>query len=160
MGARADQLASKLDQSCREINAAVERLSDAEWKTVASAEQWSVGVVAHRVAESHAEEGGFVQMIAKGQPVPPLTMEMIDEGNARHARVHTDVTQAATLALLQANGAQAVAMVRGLSDAELDRSGTLLVGTPPVTAAQAIQELLIDHVYEHLSSLMATTKAT
>lgn len=159
MGARAEQLASKLDQSCREINAAVERLSDAEWKTVASAEQWSVGVVAHHIAESHAEEAGFVQMIANGQPVPPLTMEMIDLGNARHAREYANVTKAATVALLQANGAQAVAMVRGLSDAEIDRSGTLLVGTPPVTAAQAIQEILIDHVYEHLASIKATTKA-
>jgi len=60
MGARAEQLASKLDQSCREINAAVGRLSDAEWKTVASAEQWSVGVVAHHVAREVATTRGFI----------------------------------------------------------------------------------------------------
>ena len=70
------------------------------------------------------------------------------------------MTKAATLSLLQVNGAQAVAMVRGLSDAELDRSGTVLVGMPPMTAAEAIEEILINHVYEHLGSIKVTTGAT
>jgi hypothetical protein len=68
-------------------------------------------------------------------------------------------TKAETLALLHTNGAKAAGIVRGLSDAELDRSGTVLVGVPPMTAAQAIEGILINHVNEHLGSIRATVGA-
>ena len=51
MGARAEQLAKKFDESCAEFNKVVEGLSDADWKKVTSAEKWPVGVVAHHLAE-------------------------------------------------------------------------------------------------------------
>ena len=159
MGARAEQLASKFDQTCREINTAVERLNDAEWKKVTSAEKWTVGVVAHHVAQGHAGIGGIVEMVAKGQTVPPLTMDMIHEGNAKHAVEFASTTKAETLALLHTNGAKAAGIVRGLSDAELDRNGTVLVGVPPMTAAQAIEGILINHINEHLGSIRATVGA-
>jgi hypothetical protein len=156
MGARTEQLASKFDESCREINMVVERLSDGEWKKLTSAEKWPVGVVAHHVAEGHAAISGLVQMVAKGQPIPHLTMDMIHENNAKHAKEHAGTTKTVTLALLQANGAKAASIVRGLSDAELDRSGTVLAGMPAMTAAQAIEGILINHVHEHLGSIRAT----
>jgi len=156
MGARAEQLASKLDESCREINGVVKRLSDAEWKKVTSAEKWPVGVVAHHVAEGHAGISRLVQNLAKGQPMPHMTMDMIHAGNAKHAKEQANVTKAETLSLLRANGAKAVTIVRGFSDAELERSGTVLAGMPPMTAAQAIEGILINHVHEHLGSIKAT----
>jgi len=52
-----------------------------------------------------------------------------------------------------------VVIVRGLSDAELDRSGKVLVDVPAMTAAQAIEGILINHVNEHLGSIRATTGA-
>ena len=159
MGARAEELARKFDESCREMNKVVEGLSEADWKKVTSAEQWSVGVVAHHAAEAHAGIAGLVEKVAKGQPLPGLTMDMIHANNARHAKEQAHVTKAETLALLKANGGQASAMVRGFSDAELDRSASLLGGMPAVTAAQAIEAVLINHVNEHLGSIKATTGA-
>jgi len=159
MGTRAEQLASKFDQACREINTVVEKLSDVEWKKVTSAEKWPVGVVAHHVAEAHAGIGGLVEMVAKAQALPGITMEMIDAGNAKHAKEQANVTKAETLALLKANGGKASGIVRGLSDAELDRSASVLVGMPAMTAAQAIEGILINHVREHLGSIRATTGA-
>jgi hypothetical protein len=50
--------------------------------------------------------------------------------------------------------------VRGLSDAELDRSGTGLADIPVMTVRQAIEGILINHVHEHLGSIRATTGAT
>ncbi len=159
MGARAEKLASKFDESCRELNTVVEELSDADWMKVTSAEKWPVGVVAHHVAGGHARVSGLVQLVAKGQPVPHLTMDMVNENNAKRAEEHAATTKAATLALLKTNGANAASIVRGLSDAELDRSGTVLVGMPPMTAAQAIERILINHVHEHLGSIRATIGA-
>jgi len=157
MGARAEDLARKFDESCREMNRIVEGLSDADWKKVTSAEKWSVGVVAHHAAEAHAGISGLVQLVATGQPLPGLTMDMIHANNAKHAKDQANVTKAETLALLKANGAKASGMVRGLSDAELDRSASVLAGMPAMTATQAIEGILINHVNEHLASIKATT---
>ena len=156
MGARTEQLASKFEQSCREFNMLVERLSDAEWKTVTTAEKWPVGVVAHHVAEGHGGIAGLVQTVAQGQSVPNFTMDMIHAMNARHAKEHANTTKVATLELLQTNGAKAAAVVRGLGDADLDRSGTVLTGVPPMSAAQVIEGILINHVNEHMGSIRAT----
>jgi len=159
MGARAEQLAKKFDESCAEFNKVVEGLSDADWKKETSAEKWSVGVVAHHVAEAHAGIGGLVHRIATAQPLPGLTMDMIHANNAKHAKEQANVTKAETLALLKANGEKSSALVRGLSDAELDRSASVLGGMPAITAAQAIEGILINHVHEHLGSIRATTGA-
>ena len=98
MGARVEQLVKKFDESCAEFNKVVESLSDAEWKKVTSAEKWSVGVVAHHVAEGHANIGGLVHLVAKALPLPGLTMEMIHANNAMHAKAQAGVTKAETLA--------------------------------------------------------------
>ena len=156
MGARTEQLASKFEQACREFNVLVERLSDAEWKTVTKAETWPVGVVAHHVAQGHAGIAGLVQTIGQGQSVPNFTMDMIHAMNAQHAKEHANTTKVATLELLQTNGAKAVAVVRGLGDADLDRSGTVLTGMPPMSATQVIEGILINHVNEHMKSIRDT----
>jgi DinB superfamily len=157
MGARAEQLATKFESSCSELNRVVEGLNDADWKKVTAAEKWPVGVVAHHVAEGHAGISGLIQAVAKAQPGPQITMDMIHAGNAKHAQEKANVTKAETLGLLRSSGEKAAAVVRGLSDAELDRSGTVLVDAPAMTAAQAIEGILINHVHEHLGSIRATT---
>lgn len=157
MGARAEQMAKKFEASCSEANRVVEGLSDADWKKVTTAEKWPVGVVAHHIAQGHANISGLIEVVAKGQPAPQLTMDMIHANNAKHAKEQAHVTKAETLALLRANGDKAAAVVRGLSDAELDRSGSVLVGVPAMTAAQAIEGILINHVHEHVGSIKATT---
>ena len=158
MGARAEQLASKFDQSCQEFNTVVEKLNDADWKKETAAEQWSVGVVAHHVAGACGAIAGLVERIAKGQPLPGLTMEALHENNAKHAKEYANVSKAETLALFKTNAANASGMVRELSDAELDRSATLLGGRP-MTAAQVIEGVLINHINEHLGSIRSTIGA-
>ena len=43
---------------------------------------------------------------------------------------------------MKANGEKTSALVRGLSDAELDRAASVLAGMPAMTAAQAIEGIL------------------
>jgi hypothetical protein len=159
MGARAEQLASKFEQSCREFESTVDRLSDAQWKTVTGSENWPVAVVAHHVAGGHAAIAGLVELVAKAKPLPHMTMDMIHEGNAKHAQEFAAVSKAETLTLLKTNGAKAAAMVRGLSDSELDRSASILAGMPAMTAAQAIEGILINHTNEHLGTIRASVGA-
>lgn len=156
MGARAEQLAKKFDESRQEFDKVVEGLSDVDWKKVTSAEKWPVGVVAHHLAEGHANIGGLIHLVAKAQPLPGLTWDMINANNAKHATEKAGVTKAETLALLKANGEKTSGLIRGLSDPELDRSASVVAGVPAMTAAQAVEGILINHVHEHLGSIRAT----
>jgi hypothetical protein len=159
MGARAEAIAGKFDERCRELNKVVGGLSDADWKKVTSAEKWPVGVVAHHLAMAYGSVADLVRMIAKGQAVPPRTMDMVHENNAKHAKEHANTGKAETLALLKANSAKAAGIIRGLSDDELDRSAAVLTGMPPFTATQVIERILINHTDEHMGSIKATIGA-
>ena len=134
----------------------LKRLTEAEWKRSPPPKKSRVGAVTHHVAEGHAGITGLLQAVAKGQSIPNFTMDMIHDMNAKHAKEHVNTTKVATLELLQTNGAKAVAAVRGLSDADLDRSGTVLTGMPPMSAAQVIEGILINHLNEHMGSIRAT----
>jgi hypothetical protein len=46
--------------------------------------------------------------------------------------------------------------VRALSDTELDRSGTVLTGVPPMTTQQVVEGILTNHITGHLASIRKT----
>ena len=159
MGARAEALAKQFETKAQEATAAIERLSDADWKKTTAAEKWPVGVVAHHMAGGHETIAGLVKMIGEGTPTPHLSMDMLHAMNAKHLQENANCTRAETLALHKKNAAAAVAIVRGLSDVELDRSGSVLAGMPAVSAAQFAERVLIDHIDEHLGSIRASVGA-
>jgi len=156
MGVRAEALAKQFEERAQAAAAAFERLGEADWRKVTSAEKWPVGVTAHHVAEAHTHIADLVRTIASGQSVPNLTMAMIEEGNAQHAKEHANCTKAETVALHKENAAAAAAVVRGLSDPELDRTGTVLTGMPAMSAQQVVEGILVNHINEHLGSIKAT----
>ncbi len=153
MGERSRVLVDRFEQANQEIVRTVEQCSEAHWRATTSGERWSVGVVAHHVAEGHKIIAGLVQAVAAGQSLPTLTMEMLDQMNAEHARQHANCTRAETLDLLRQNAALAAGTVRGLGDDQLDRTASVLAGMPPMSVQQIIERILIGHVQEHLQSV-------
>ena len=93
---------------------------------------------------------------ADGKGGPNIDMEMIHAGNAKHAQEFANVSKADTLALHKSNVAAASAMLRGLNDADFDKSGPVLKGMPPMSAGQLAGGLLCGHMDEHLNSIKAT----
>ena len=156
MGARSETLAKAFESKAAELTATIEKLSDADWKKVTAAEKWPVGVTAHHVAGSHESIAGLVKTLASGQSMPNLTMAMIDEGNAQHAKQFAGCTKAETLDLHRKGVAAAAATVRSINDPDLDRSATVLQGMPPMSTQQAIEGILINHITGHLGSIKAT----
>lgn len=156
MSARAESLAKQFEASATEMTETIEKLTDADWKKLTAGEKWTVGVTTHHVAGAHEGISNIIKTLAAGKSIPNFTMAMLDEGNATHAREHANCTRAETLALHKKNAAAAVALVRGLSDAELDKSGTVLTGMPAMTTQQVIEGVLINHVNQHLASIRAT----
>jgi hypothetical protein len=98
----------------------------------------------------------MITAVVTGQAPATLTSAMIDEMNARHAKDYVDCTKAETLELLQRGAAVASAVVRGLSDDQLARSGTVLADAPPMTTERLITGGLIAHIDEHFGSIRRT----
>ena len=156
MGARAESLATQFEAKAAEMTGVIKALSDADWKKTTAAEKWSVGVTAHHVAAAHQGIAGIVKTLAAGQSIPNFTMDMLHDMNAKHAKEQANCTKAETLALHEQGAASAAALVRGLSDVELDRKGTVFTGIPAMTAQQAIEGILINHIGDHMGSIRKT----
>ena len=156
MGAKGEALAKQFEKKVQEATTVIEKLSDADWKKVTSAEKWPVGVVAHHLAMGHEGIAGIIKTVSTGQSVPNFTMDMLHAMNAKHAQEYANCTKAETLALHKKNAATAAALVRGLSDIQLGKSGTVLAGSPAMSAEQIVNGILINHIDEHCGSIRAT----
>lgn len=157
MGAKSEALAKQYEAKVQEATATLEQLSEADWKKTTGGEKWTVGVVAHHVAGSHEVIGGIIKTVAAGQSIPNFTLDTLHEMNAKHAQEFANVSKADTLALHKKGAASAAAVVRGLSDEQLSRSGTVLTGMPAMTVEQIVTNILIHHIEDHVGSIRKTT---
>ena len=157
MGNRAEDLAARFEQANEALIATIEQSAEEQWRQPCPDEHWSVGVLAHHVAEDHELLAGFVQQLANGEPLPALTMAQVDAMNAERAQQCAGCTKEETLELLRRNGAAAAALVRSLSDEQLARTGTFFGQT--MSTAQLIERVLIGHIAEHGRSIRAVVTA-
>jgi len=156
MGAKGEEYARQLEAKVQEATALLEKLSDADWKKTTAGEKWTVGVTAHHIARSYEPVTHIIKTIAAGQALPHFTPQMLDEMNAQHAKEFAGCTKAETIALHKKGAAAAAAVVRGLSDAELTKSGTVFAGMPPMSAEEMVKRALLGHVDEHFGSIRKT----
>src|SRR5256884_5010320 len=157
MGAKTEALARQFEGKAQDGVATLEKLGDGDWKKVTAAEKWTVGVTAHHLARGLEAVAGIVTGIVSGAPSRGnFTRAMLDEMNAQHAKEHANCTRAETLALFQKGAATAFAMVRGLNDDQLAKSGTVFTDVPPMTAEQLIMLGLLGHIDDHMGSIRKT----
>ena len=156
MGAKGEALAKQLEAKAKDAAATLEKLSDADWKKVTEAEKWTVGVTAHHLAGGLEAVAGIITGIVAGHAPGNFTMGMLDQMNAQHAKEHANCSKAETAALLKKGAATATAVVRGLSDDQLAKSGVVFTDAPPMTAEQLVQRGLIMHIDEHFGSIRKT----
>lgn len=156
---RAQALTQQFTAVNNEVIALVEQTSAADWQKTCAGEQWSVGVTARHLASGYRPIGGLIAAVATGQPLPPITRAMIDQGNAQHAQEHANCTKAEVLDLLRNESAAAVQMISGLSDELFDNTATGEAFGGTVSAQQIAEYILIAHTGQHLASLKATVGA-
>jgi hypothetical protein len=156
MSTRAEELARRVVRGAEELIAAVEGLSDAEWSTICPDEQRSVGVLVHHVGAAYPDEAETIAALASEGTMPGLTGEAVDQANREEASSHTGVDKATAIALIRKNVATAAAVVRGLSDEELNRvAPTDLHWGAPLTVQFFVEHRPIAHPYMHLESIWA-----
>jgi uncharacterized damage-inducible protein DinB len=156
MGVKGEALAQQFEAKVAEATGLLEKLSDTDWKQTTAAEKWTVAATAHHVASSYEPITRIITTIAAGQTLPHFTRQMLDEMNAQHAKEFAACAKPETIALYTKGAAAAAAAVRGLSDAELAKTGTVFAGMPPMSAEEMVKGALLAHIDEHFGSIRAT----
>ena len=151
MSEQAHALAQRFEQANDETIGVVEGCPDVHWRAHHPREGRSVNVLAHHIAVSHRLIAEWVQGVATGQPPPALSVDSFTAPNARDAQQYATVTKPEVIGELRHQGAAAAALVSGLSDEQLDRTGELL-GRERRTR-EVIEGILIGHVRNHLASI-------
>jgi uncharacterized damage-inducible protein DinB len=156
---RAHQLATTFERANAVLIAFVEQLSDADWGMITS-EGWTVAACAHHVAAVHEEIARFVQRFADGTSSPhQADMGPIHESNAKHASEHATCAKGDVLTLLRSKGAAAAAIVRALSDEQLDSTAVVVHGNPAVMTQRLVDTALIGHLTQHFHSIEQAVSA-
>ncbi len=117
-----------------------------------------MAALVHHVAWAYEAEIEAFRAMAEGRPAPAWTEESLDEANAEAGQVFAACDQAETVALLRANATTAAAVVRGLTDEQLARTGVYIEGEPAEGVDVWIEDVLIGHPGMHLPAIRATTR--
>ena len=156
---RAQKLLTGFENLHEELLLFVETCVDEDWQKVTSAEKWPVSIVARHIGGAHYGVIEWVKLMMAAQPLPPVTMDMVDEMNAKQAKEHANCTQAEVLQLLQKEGEKVVSVISGLSDEELDRSAYLKMLNIEITVEALIKNVIIRISQGHFESMKATVGA-
>jgi len=158
--ARANALATRLEQGARALAAFASGLSEAEWQTRTPKDGRTVGVIVHHVATVYPIEIQIAQTVAEGKPVTGVTMDDIHAMNAGHASEHAGVTKEETLDLLRRNSAAAAEAIRALSDEQLGESAPVsLYADAPLTCQFVLEDHAVRHSYHHLARLQRALRS-
>jgi hypothetical protein len=154
--ARAAALADRLEAGAQALAQLATGLSDRQWQTRLPGDGRTVGVVVHHVASIYPLEIELAQRLAAGEPITGVRWSDVHALNARHAAENAAPARDTTIALLVANSGNAAAVIRALSDAELDRAaGISLNDDAPLTCQFMLEDHAVRHSYHHLAAIRA-----
>ena len=159
MGARAEALASRIEQGAAQLAAYVEKLSDDDWKRPVAQERDGrpVNVIVHHVASVYPIEVELAQAVGSGKNMSEVTWDVVKNMNAGHAKDNASVSKQDALALLRKNSSDAAAAVRQMTDEQLDTAAPFgLSFDCPVTAQFVIEDHAVRHSWHHLARIKET----
>lgn len=157
MSDRAQTLATRLARVSKEVVTFIRQCPDENWRAITKAEQWPVCSVCRHIARGFEMHPQVIRLAANGEPMPTgYTWDDIHRSNAEQAREWGDIAKEETLLLLHRYGDEAVAIVRRLSDGELEQMTEAPLDDTTMSVQQMV-EGMIGHALVHLESVRATT---
>lgn len=159
MSARAEALASRIEQGAANLAAYVEKLSDDDWKRPVAPERDGrpVNVIVHHVASVYPIEVQLAQAVGSGKDMSEVTWDVVKNMNAGHANENASASKDEALALLKKNSSEAAAAVRNMTDEQLDTAAPFgLSFDAPVTAQFVIEDHALRHSWHHLARIKET----
>lgn len=152
MGKRATALAERYERANDEVIAIVEDCTEEQWWSACPDDGRLVAVVARHIASGYRPIALWLSSMAAG----PSLFSPADgsvEASTAQAETFADCSSAATVALLRGNGAAVAALLRALSDEQLNHSTTSAASGRVWRTEHLIDCVLFSHVDEHLSAL-------
>jgi DinB superfamily len=159
MSERTEVHAVALERANAEAIAFAESCPEASWTATCVNDGRTVAAVVRHVGGAYIAHARLVQAVADGAPIPePFTdWALIHRGNDIAAQRYAHADRRETLASLQRNGANLASVIRGLSDAQLDRTAVIpIFGAEPQSTDWYITHIFIPHVHGHLTDLHVT----
>jgi hypothetical protein len=155
---RAGALADDFATANQEAVAFTDSCTDAQWGAIVPGEEWPVGVVLHHIAEGHRNGLAWLELMAQGEAVTD-TAAGIDQKNVEHAARASAISRGETARLLKENGAQLEALLRRLSDDQLDATAPFGPADGRAMPVSALAAVAARHVREHLGHARAAVEA-
>jgi hypothetical protein len=152
---RAAAHAERFERAHQEIVATVANLSEADWVLLCPNENRTVAALAHHIADAYLFEIEAFRAMAERRAGEAFAWEGIHRANAEGAQTHECCDRAETIALLNANAARTVAIVRSFTNEQLEETGVYVEGLPCLTVAEWLDSILVGHVEGHLASIRA-----
>lgn len=159
MGARAEALASRIEQGAAQLAAYAEKLSDDDWKRPVAQERDGrpVNVIVHHVASVYPIEVQLAQAVGSGKNMSEVTWDVVKNMNAGHATENANASKQDALDLLRKNSSEAAAAIRQMTDEQLDTAAPFgLSFDAPVTAQFVIEDHAVRHSWHHLARIKET----
>jgi uncharacterized damage-inducible protein DinB len=154
MNQQTKALSKRIEAFGDKVIAFTKGLSDDQWTQICPAEQWSVGVTARHIG-NHLGIFELAAMIVRGDALPPRTMDDINARSNKDSADHAGCTKAETLDFLKTKREGLLAFLKGLSDEDLARKGSMPAFNGEVTVAQLLEYVVFQSAAEHFESLSA-----
>lgn len=151
MSQRSEALAAQFEQVNDQFTSAIQGMSDEQWRATTEPEGWTAAAAAHHAVISYGPLTAFVVAASLGGPFPPITPQQLDEMNAQHANDFANVSKDDVLAVVKKDVPPTAAMLRTLTDEQLDLASETPFGMT-MTTEQLITNVLIGHTQTHLAS--------
>ena len=155
MSQRAKNISERIKSLADEVITFVEGLNGSNWAKVCDMENWSVGVTARHIGAGHFAISKMAAMIVRGDDLPALSMNQINEMSDKDSRDHADCTKAEALELLRKNSAELAAYAAELTDDELNRKGSMPAFGGEVTTEKLFDFIIFQSAAEHFESMKA-----
>ena len=153
MSTRSEALAMKVEQVIADLRSAVDASTNEQWLANVSDGEWTQGFAAYHAASNIEPIARTIGGVAEGQPFPPISMDAINDENARQAKEHAGCSKAETIGLIDGAAQGASDMVRSLTDEQLDRKVQPPAGMPEMTVEAIVEMVVVGHTAYHVQTI-------
>lgn len=151
--ARASELADEFLARFATLDELLRSLTAEQWALPCGGEGWPVGYVAHHIGQGIARPRGWIEQVLVGEDPFAFDWEVTHQLNRRRSAQLGLPSPDDTLRFLKVTAEHFGALVRSLSDEQLDRIG-FVHGTARRDVAWVVT-LVMRHIDEHRSGILS-----
>jgi hypothetical protein len=152
LSARAAALAGEFQERFSSLDGLLESLSPEQWALPCRGEGWPVGYVAHHIGQGIVRPRGWIEQVLVGEEPFTFDWEVTHELNRRRSYRLGLPPRDDTLRFLTVTAEHFTALVRSLSDEQLDQIG-FAQGSARRDVAWVVK-LVMRHIDEHRAGIL------